>query len=126
MTKGGEIIGKIPRGLPSPSMPKLDYDIIWHLIPFAVIISLLGFMEAISVAKAMAAITGQRLDPNRELVGQGLANICGAVTKSYPTSGSFSRSAVNLQSGAISSLRGRDARVATWYCRAGGHPCRFR
>jgi MFS superfamily sulfate permease-like transporter len=52
----------------------------------------------------MAAITGQRLDPNRELVGQGLANICGAVAKSYPTSGSFSRSAVNLQSGAISSL----------------------
>jgi MFS superfamily sulfate permease-like transporter len=75
-------------------------------LPFAVIIALLGFMEAISVAKAMAAITGQRLDPNRELVGQGLANICGAVAKSYPTSGSFSRSAVNLQSGAISGLSG--------------------
>jgi MFS superfamily sulfate permease-like transporter len=75
-----------------------------HLLPYAVIIALLGFMEAISVAKAMAAITGQRLDPNRELIGQGLANICGAVAKSYPTSGSFSRSAVNLQSGAISSL----------------------
>ncbi|MGD8342615.1 MAG: SulP family inorganic anion transporter [Desulfobacterales bacterium] len=104
MTGGGEIIGNIPRGLPSLSVPKLDYHIIWQLVPFAVIISLLGFMEAISVAKAMAAITGQRLDPNRELVGQGLANICGAVTKSYPTSGSFSRSAVNLQSGAISGL----------------------
>jgi MFS superfamily sulfate permease-like transporter len=104
MTGGGEIVGKIPRGLPSFSMPAFDFHIIWHLIPFAVIISLLGFMEAISVAKAMAAITGQRLDPNRELVGQGLANICGAVTKSYPISGSFSRSAVNLQSGAISSL----------------------
>ncbi|MBW2488473.1 MAG: sodium-independent anion transporter, partial [Deltaproteobacteria bacterium] len=104
MTGGGEIIGNIPRGLPSLSMPRLDYHIIWHLVPFAVIISLLGFMEAISVAKAMAAITGQRLDPNRELVGQGLANICGAVTRSYPTSGSFSRSAVNLQSGAISGL----------------------
>ena len=104
LTGGGEIVGKIPRGLPSLSMPELDYDIIWHLIPFAVIISLLGFMEAISVAKAMAAVTGQRLDPNRELVGQGLANICGAFFKSYPISGSFSRSAVNLQSGAISSL----------------------
>jgi len=98
------VVGKIPRGLPALSMPEINYDIIAHLLPYAIIISLLGFMEAISVAKAMAAITGQRLDPNRELVGQGLANICGAVTKSYPTSGSFSRSAVNLQSGAISSL----------------------
>jgi MFS superfamily sulfate permease-like transporter len=104
MTGGGEVVGKIPRGLPALSMPEINFDIITHLLPYAVIISLLGFMEAISVAKAMAAITGQRLDPNRELVGQGLANICGAVTKSYPTSGSFSRSAVNLQSGAISSL----------------------
>ncbi|MGD9240756.1 MAG: SulP family inorganic anion transporter, partial [Desulfobacterales bacterium] len=92
MTGGGEVVGKIPRGLPSLSMPEIDYDIITHLLPYAVIISLLGFMEAISVAKVMAAITGQRLDPNRELVGQGLANICGAVAKSYPTSGSFSRS----------------------------------
>ena len=104
MTGGGEVVGKIPRGLPALSMPEIDLDIIMHLLPYAVIISLLGFMEAISVAKAMAAITGQRLDPNRELVGQGLANICGAVAKSYPVSGSFSRSAVNLQSGAISSL----------------------
>jgi MFS superfamily sulfate permease-like transporter len=104
MTGGGEVVGKIPRGLPELSMPKINYDIITHLLPYAVIISLLGFMEAVSVAKAMAAITGQRLDPNRELVGQGLANICGAIAKSYPTSGSFSRSAVNLQSGAISSL----------------------
>jgi MFS superfamily sulfate permease-like transporter len=104
MTGGGEVVGKIPRGLPSLSIPEIDFSIIRQLLTFAVIISLLGFMEAISVAKAMAAITGQRLDPNRELVGQGLANICGAVTKSYPISGSFSRSAVNLQSGAVSSL----------------------
>jgi len=104
LTGGGEVVGAIPRGLPSFSIPAIDYHIVSHLLPFAIIIALLGFMEAISVAKAMAAITGQRLDPNRELIGQGLANICGAVSKSYPTSGSFSRSAVNLQSGANSSL----------------------
>jgi MFS superfamily sulfate permease-like transporter len=104
MIGGGEVVGNIPRGLPSFSLPRLDYHVILHLLPYVAIISLLGFMEAISVAKAMAAKTGQRLDPNRELMGQGLANICGAVAKSYPTSGSFSRSAVNLQSGAISSL----------------------
>ena len=104
MIGGGEVVGEIPRGLPSFSLPQLDYHIILHLLPYVIIISLLGFMEAISVAKAMAAKTGQRLDPNRELIGQGLANMCGAVAKSYPTSGSFSRSAVNLQSGAISGL----------------------
>jgi len=106
MTGGGKVVGRIPRGLPSFSLPEIDYRIVSYLLPFAVIIALLGFMEAISVAKAMAARTGQRLDPNRELIGQGLANICGALTKSYPTSGSFSRSAVNLQSGAVSGLSG--------------------
>jgi len=106
MTGGGEVVGNIPRGLPAFSLPHMEYHIILHLLPFVVIISLLGFMEAISVAKAMAAKTGQRLDPNRELIGQGLANILGAATKSYPISGSFSRSAVNLQSGAVSGLSG--------------------
>ncbi len=101
---GGAVVGVIPRGLPSLSVPKIDLRIILHLFPFAVIISLLGFMEAISIAKAMAGKTGQRLDPNQELIGQGLANICGAIGKSYPTSGSFSRSAVNLQAGAVSGL----------------------
>ena len=61
-------------------------------------------MEAIAIAKAMAAKTGQRLDPNQELIGQGLSNILGSFGKSYPVSGSFSRSAVNLQAGAVSGL----------------------
>lgn len=104
MTGGGEVVGKIPKGLPSFEVPKLDLNIALHLLPYAAIISLLGFMEAISIAKAMAAKTGQRLDPNQELIGQGIANILGSFTKSYPTSGSFSRSAVNLQSGAVSGL----------------------
>ncbi len=104
MTGGGAVVGVIPKGLPGLGMPKLTLGIFLQLLPFAVIISLLGFMEAIAIAKAMAAKTGQRLDPNQELIGQGLANIIGAVGKSYPVSGSFSRSAVNLQSGAISGL----------------------
>ncbi len=104
MVGGGAVVGVIPRGLPSMTIPKIDPGIILHLFPYAAIISLLGFMEAISIAKAMAGKTGQRLDPNQELIGQGLANICGSVGKSYPTSGSFSRSAVNLQAGAVSGL----------------------
>jgi SulP family sulfate permease len=104
MKGGGEVIGSIPQGLPTFSVPNIDFKVVRHLLPFAAIISLLGFMEAISIAKAMAGKTGQRLDPNQELIGQGLANIFGSVSKSYPTSGSFSRSAVNLQSGAVTGL----------------------
>jgi len=104
ITGGGAVVRVIPKGLPSFTIPKLDMGIILHLFPYAAIISLLGFMEAISIAKAMAGKTGQRIDPNQELIGQGLANIFGAISKSYPTSGSFSRSAVNLQAGARTGL----------------------
>ena len=104
MMGGGAVVGKIPRGLPALNVPPINLGIMLHLLPFAAIISLLGFMEAISIAKAMAGKTGQRLDPNQELIGQGLANICGSIGKSYPTSGSFSRSAVNLQAGAVTGL----------------------
>ncbi len=99
---GGSVVGAIPRGLPSFGIPRLDLNILLNLVPIAAIISLLGFMEAISIAKAMAAKTGQRLDPNQELIGQGIANIIGAFGKSFPVSGSFSRSAVNIQAGAVS------------------------
>jgi MFS superfamily sulfate permease-like transporter len=98
---GGAVVGSIPKGLPKFSAPKLDLNFIIQLFPMAAIISLLGFMEAISIAKAMAAKTGQRLDPNQELIGQGLANMIGAFGRSYPVSGSFSRSAVNIQGGAV-------------------------
>lgn len=104
MKGGGSVVGDIPKGLPAFSIPKLNWGVIGHLFPFAAIISLLGFMEAISIAKAMAGKTGQRLDPNQELIGQGLANLLGSLGKSYPISGSFSRSAVNLQAGAVSGL----------------------
>ena len=104
MVGGGAVVGHIPSGLPAITIPKVDISRAIGLLPMAVIISLLGFMEAISIAKAMAAKTGQRLDPNQELIGQGLANIIGAAGQSYAVSGSFSRSAVNLQAGAYSGL----------------------
>jgi len=104
VTGGGAVVGFVPRGLPALKPPPFDFSILLRLLPFAAIISLLGFMEAISIAKAMAGKTGQRIDPNQELIGQGLANILGSLGQSYPTSGSFSRSAVNLQAGAASGL----------------------
>ncbi|MGE5468014.1 MAG: SulP family inorganic anion transporter [Ignavibacteria bacterium] len=100
LTGGGEVVGKVPAGLPSFSVPSLSLDMIGSLLSAAIVISLVGFMEAISIAKAMAARTKQRIDPSQELIGQGLANLIGAFTHSYPVSGSFSRSAVNLNAGA--------------------------
>lgn len=104
MMGGGAVVGKIPPGLPTFSIPDFSIGMFLKLLPYAVIISLLGFMEAIAIAKAMAAKTGQKLDPNQELIGQGLANMIGAIGKSYPVSGSFSRSAVNFDSGAMTGI----------------------
>lgn len=101
---GGAVVGNIPQGLPSLGFPELNLPVFWQLFSYAAIISLLGFMEAISIAKAIAAKTGQKLDPNQELMGQGLANIIGSFSGSYPVSGSFSRSAVNLQAGGKTGL----------------------
>lgn len=101
---GGAVVGTIPEGLPSFVMPALNFGIFLQMLPFAIIISLLGFMEAIAIAKAIASKTGQKIDPNQELIGQGLGNILGSFTSSYPVSGSFSRSAVNLQAGGETGL----------------------
>jgi len=101
---GGEVVGGVPRGLPRMGMPRFDLTVMGRLLLPAIVISILGFMEAISIAKDMAAKSGYRLDPSRELMGQGLGNIAGSFSGAYPTSGSFSRSAVNFQAGARTGL----------------------
>ncbi|MEJ1380000.1 MAG: sulfate permease [Candidatus Sedimenticola sp. (ex Thyasira tokunagai)] len=99
---GGKVVGMVPQGLPGLSTPTdFDWSIVTSLISYAVIIALVGFMEAIAIAKAMAAKTKQRLDANQELVGQGLSNLTSGLFSGYPVSGSFSRSAVNINAGAI-------------------------
>lgn len=98
--KGGAVVGKIPEGLPTLKVPIFSFELFGSLFPAAMVIALVGFMEAISIAKAMAATTKDHIDPNQELIGQGLGNIVGSFTQAYPASGSFSRSAVNLNAGA--------------------------
>jgi len=104
LSGGGEVVGSIPPGLPSLSVPAVGWSEFTSLLSAALVISLVAFMEAISIAKAMAAKTRARIDPNRELIGQGLANIVGSASQSFPVSGSFSRSAVNLNAGAVTGL----------------------
>jgi len=98
---GGAVVGTIPEGLPGFALPVFDWDVMKQLITAAITISLIGFMEAISIAKAMAARTRQRLAANQELIGQGLSNIVSGCFSGYPVSGSFSRSAVNINAGAV-------------------------
>ena len=98
---GGRVVGAVPEGLPMPVVPEFDISIMLQLLTTAMIISGIGFMEAISVAKAMAAETRQKLDPNQELIGQGLSNMTASFFQGYPVSGSFSRSAVNIGAGAV-------------------------
>jgi SulP family sulfate permease len=101
---GGAVVGNIPPGLPEFRFPSFDFSVFLQLLGSAIAISLIGFMEAISIAKAMAARTRQHLDANQELIGQGLANTVGSLFQSYPVSGSFSRSAVNIDAGAVTGL----------------------
>ncbi|QVL51290.1 MAG: sulfate permease [Thiocapsa sp.] len=98
---GGRVVGEIPVGLPGMTLPSLDWPVMVSLITAAVTIALIGFMEAMSIAKVMAARSRQRLDANQELVGQGLSNIVSGAFSGYPVSGSFSRSAVNFNAGAV-------------------------
>ena len=98
---GGAIVGAIPEGLPSFIMPDVDFSAMNEMIVIAITIALIGFMEAIAIAKVMQAKTKQRLDINQELMGQGLANFASGMFQGYPISGSFSRSAVNISAGAV-------------------------
>lgn len=104
LSGGGEVVGAIPSGLPEFKWPTVTWSDMTNLLSVAVVIALVAFMEAISIAKAMAARTRSRIDPDRELIGQGLANVTSAFSQGFPVSGSFSRSAVNLNAGAVTGL----------------------
>ncbi|RMD72897.1 MAG: solute carrier 26 family protein, partial [Bacteroidetes bacterium] len=98
---GVQILGEVPRGLPGFSPPQLDTGIIGDLMPAAMAIALVGFMESIAVAKVMhARHKNYKIDPNQELIALGIANIGGSFFKSYPAAGGFGRTAVNDQAGA--------------------------
>ncbi len=101
---GGVVVGVIPQGLPKLSMPPLDLSASMQMLPAAFVIAIISFMEAMSSSKIIAIKTRTKWDENQELIGQGLAKIAAAFSQGMPVSGSFSRSALNLATGARTGL----------------------
>ena len=99
-----QTIGALPSAVPPLSLPDLSLQTWQTLAPIALALMVIGLSEAISSARAVALKSGQRIDGNQEFIGQGLANIVGAFTSSYPTSGSFNRTGANYEAGARTPL----------------------
>ncbi|HKL45302.1 MAG TPA: sulfate permease [Roseovarius sp.] len=97
---GVAIVGAVPQGLPPLTMPDLTPDLLGTLLVPAALISIIGFVESVSVAQTLAAKKRQRIDPDQELIGLGAANLGAAFTGGYPVTGGFARSVVNFDAGA--------------------------
>lgn len=97
---GVEILGEVPRGLPGVSVPSVSLTSLLTLLPDALVIVFVGFMESIAVAQWIASREKYRVDANREFVGLGLANMVSSLLSGYTVTGGFSRTAVNYQAGA--------------------------
>ena len=104
--KGVKIVGAIPAGLPPFALPSFDLGLWQHLLLPAVLISLVGFVESVSVAQTLAAKRRQRIVPNQELTALGASNIASALSGGYPVTGGFARSVVNFDAGAETPLAG--------------------
>jgi len=98
--QGVALVGSVPQGLPSLSMPSFDLELWSELAVSALLISIIGFVESVSVGKTLAAKRRQRINPNQELIALGAANMASAVSAGFPVTGGFSRSIVNFDAGA--------------------------
>ena len=99
-SRGVRLVGAVPQGLPPLTIPSLDPDLWMQLAGSAALISVIGFVESVSVAQTLAAKRRQRIDPDQELVGLGASNIAAALSGGYPVTGGFARSVVNFDAGA--------------------------
>ena len=105
-SRGVAVVGTIPAQLPTPRLPGIDYERVRSLSGGALAIAILGLLEAIAMAKAIAAVTRQKLDVNQQCLSEGLANFTGSFFQCIPGSGSLTRSAINQQAGAVSQWSG--------------------
>jgi sulfate permease, SulP family len=97
---GVRIVGTISQGLPPLTIPSVNLDLLFQLSVPAALISIIGFVESVSVAQTLAAKRRERIDPNQELIGLGASNIAAAFSGGYPVTGGFARSVVNFDAGA--------------------------
>ncbi|WP_342071633.1 SulP family inorganic anion transporter [Yoonia algicola] len=98
--QGVKIVGEVPQSLPPLTLPSFSPDLLAQLLLPAFLISIIGFVESISVAQTLAAKKRQRIDPDQELIGLGAANLGASLTGGFPVTGGFSRSVVNFDAGA--------------------------
>ena len=98
--RGLDIVGTVPQGIPPLTAPSLDPGLVGALIVPAILISIIGFVESVSVAQTLAAKKRQRIVPDQELIGLGASNVAASVTGGYPVTGGFARSVVNFDAGA--------------------------
>ena len=104
--QGVQLLGEVPRGLPNFGLPSFSIDLLNSLIGSALLISIIGFVESISVAQTLAARRRERVDLNQELVGLGASNLATSLGGGFPVSGGFSRSVVNFEAGAATPAAG--------------------
>jgi sulfate permease, SulP family len=102
--QGVEIIGNVPAGFPKPNWSFFTFDRAMALLPFALMISLIGYVESVSVAKVLAYRRREKINNNRELIALGMANVAAAFSGAMPVAGGFSRSMVNFSAGAQTQL----------------------
>ncbi|WP_372731258.1 SulP family inorganic anion transporter [Novosphingobium sp.] len=98
--QGVKVVGEIPQSLPPFTVPMFDADLWQRLAVPALLLSIIGFVESVSVAQTLAAKKRQRVVPNQELIGLGAANVAASFTGGYPVTGGFARSVVNFDAGA--------------------------
>jgi len=98
--RGVDLVGEIPGGLPGLVMPSFNMTLVQELTVPAILISIIGYVESISVGKTLAAKRRQKIDQNQEPIGLGTANIASALSGAFPVTGGFSRSVVNFDAGA--------------------------
>lgn len=104
--RGVSIVGSVPQSLPPFTLPSLDPGLIGALLVPALLISVIGFVESVSVAQTLAAKRRQRIDPDQELIGLGAANLGAALSGGFPVTGGFARSVVNFDAGAATPAAG--------------------
>jgi sulfate permease, SulP family len=98
--QGVKLVGAVPQGLPNLALPVFSLSLIQNLALPALLISVIGFVESVSVGKTLAAKRRQRIEPDQELIGLGVSNLAASISGGFPVTGGFARSIVNFDAGA--------------------------